>query len=41
MIPEITAEDAPALCGIYNDSVRNTVIAFDETIVSADRLTGR
>ncbi|MDR2110712.1 MAG: GNAT family N-acetyltransferase [Spirochaetaceae bacterium] len=41
MIRPVTLGDAPAICGIYNHYVKNTVITFEERPVSIHEMEGR
>jgi len=41
MIRPATASDASAIARIYNYYIQNTVITFEEQIVSADEIAGR
>lgn len=41
MIRPCTVGDAAAVCDVYNHYVRNTVVTFEETAVSAEEMAGR
>jgi L-amino acid N-acyltransferase YncA len=38
MIRDVQMSDAPGLCEIYNYYVKNTIITFDETVVSEEEM---
>lgn len=40
-IRDALSSDAEAICGIYNHHVRNTIVTFEETDVSAEEMRGR
>jgi len=41
MIRHVTADDAAAICGIYNHHVLNTVVTFEEEPVSVEEMQNR
>jgi phosphinothricin acetyltransferase len=41
MIRPVTIKDAPAICGIYNYYIKNTVITFEEAPVSVGEMEDR
>jgi len=41
MIRNVTTADAPQICDIYNHYVKNTVVTFEESIVTSEEMHSR